>query len=276
MTSRPQALFCDVDRTLLTHGHVLLPDVARAVRDADDAGIRVIFASARSPRGVQHVRERLEIDGPAICFNGAWIGEPDLPRPWQTLGIARTAALEAVRCAVAGGLVPLWYSDSAVQSLARFEAVASRQAAITRDQIALVSEPDDFADDPLKVMVVVAPDRIDDALRRLDAACGATVAVVRSGPGLIEIVRTGVNKAQAAKAVADRLGLRAQDCAAVGDSENDIEMLRWAGMPLTVRNGVAEAREIARFVGGHCDEGGLAEVIGWLLSQPQDAREPHS
>ena len=100
------------------------------------------------------------------------------------------------------------------------------------------------------------------------ARCGDVASIVASGPGLIEVVRKDVSKATAIEWLATELGFARTDCAAVGDGDNDLEMLRWVGLPLTVSNGVPEARKLARFIGGHCDSGGLVEVIDWLLTLP--------
>lgn len=164
----------------------------------------------------------------------------------------------------------MWYGAAKVFATERFAEVATKQSMVTRDHLELVRSPQDIPEDPYKIMLVAPPDGVDSALPKLVAACGGTVSIMRSGPGLIEVVRKGISKATSAARVAERLGVVRQDCAAVGDSENDLELLRWVGLPLTVANGLAEAQKVARFVGGYCDEAGLVDVIDWLLALPAD------
>lgn len=268
MTYRPTTLFCDVDRTLLTHSHELLPEISDAVQRLQVAGIRVILASARSPKGVEHILESLALSGPTICFNGAWTGDAEALVALQQASVSRKQALDVCRLAQQSNLVSMWYDAESVFALSCHAETAERQAAVTCDQLRLVEAAEDFPGDPLKVMVVTAPDRVEGALLHLRGHLSDRVSIVRSGPGLIEVVRADVNKARAAATLARQLNLSSDECAAAGDSDNDIEMLKWAGVPLTVANGTVEARNIASFVGGHCDEAGLSLAIDWLLALP--------
>jgi Cof subfamily protein (haloacid dehalogenase superfamily) len=269
MTYRPTVLFCDIDRTLLTHGHVLLPEVARAIKRASSSGLRVILASARSPVGVKGIQDALELTGPAIGFNGAWIGDPDTGTTSQNVSLSAQKAQLVARYAVDAGLPVMWYGSSVVYAPEAFAEAARRQAAVTGDDLRLVASLDQVSEAPFKLMVVTPPDRVRTYQSLLVARCDDVASIVASGPGLIEVVRKDVGKAAAIAWLAAELGFSRADCAAVGDGENDMEMLRWVGLPLTVSNGVPEARELARFTGGHCDTGGLVEVIDWLLALPK-------
>lgn len=268
-TYRPLVLFCDVDRTLLTHGHELLPRVERAMAAAAAEGLRVVLATARSPRGVEPFRARLNLAAPIICFNGAWVGDGQAMTPWQERPIPLAHALDIARFCDAAGHPAMWYLADEVQTLPGALEPARHQAEVTGDRLVVRPAVDALEGAPSKIMVVAEPDEVDRVLSDLRAAFGHLVACVRSGPSLIEVIHRDVNKAHAAAFVAAHLGVAASDCAAAGDSENDLEMLRWAGLPLTVANGVAEARRIARFVGGSCDAGGAADLVDWLLALPR-------
>jgi hydroxymethylpyrimidine pyrophosphatase-like HAD family hydrolase len=62
------------------------------------------------------------------------------------------------------------------------------------------------------------------------------------------------------------MGVAVEVCAAAGDAENDLEMMAWAGVAVTVANAVPEAKRIARFVAPSCDEGGMADAVQWLMT----------
>jgi Cof subfamily protein (haloacid dehalogenase superfamily) len=271
MTLRPKVLFSDIDRTLLTHSHVLLPEIRRAIERASSSGMRVILASARSPTGVLGVQDALGLKGTAVCFNGAWIGMPGIEAMSRNASLSAPAAQAVAQSAIEAGLPVMWYGASVVYAPEACADVALRQAKVTGDDLVLVASLDQITESPFKLMVVTSPDAVQASLSLLAERCGEVASIVASGPGLIEVVRKDVSKAAAIAWLATGLGVDRKDCAAVGDGENDLEMLRWVGLPLTVSNGVAQARDLARFIGGHCDTGGLADVIDWLLALP----EPH-
>ena len=113
-----------------------------------------------------------------------------------------------------------------------------------------------------KLITFVPGSTPDEVARRADGLRlpGATVTLDHEMPW-VTAVAEGVSKASALARVAERRGLGAADVLAVGDGDNDREMLRWAGhgvamgqAPETVR---AEADEVAPRV----DEDGLGRVL---------------
>src|SRR5215217_904867 len=70
--SRPlRGIVLDVDGTLLDPEHRITPATAAAVARAGAAGLHVVLASGRSPRAMVDYLRELELEGPAIAFNGA-------------------------------------------------------------------------------------------------------------------------------------------------------------------------------------------------------------
>ena len=84
---------------------------------------------------------------------------------------------------------------------------------------------------------------------------------VRSSANYIEIVRPGVSKARAMLAVAEKRGIRPQEIMALGDSGNDADMLRAAGLGVAMGNALPAVKEAADEVTLSCEENGVAEAI---------------
>lgn len=77
----------------------------------------------------------------------------------------------------------------------------------------------------------------------------------------IEINALGVNKAEGLRAVCDRLGIDISECIAVGDAENDEELLSCAGLKVAMGNATERVKGIADVVTDDCDNDGVAKVI---------------
>lgn len=73
---------------------------------------------------------------------------------------------------------------------------------------------------------------------------------VNKGTGLVEVART--------------MGLKTEDFAALGDSENDLHMFRVAGMGLAVGNATPEVKAAADYVAQKPYGEGAAEALHWL------------
>ena len=80
-------------------------------------------------------------------------------------------------------------------------------------------------------------------------------------PDNIEINCTAANKGAALKALAEHLGLEADNCFAIGDNGNDAAMLEYAGVSVAMGNSSPEAFASAKYTTDTCDNCGLAKAI---------------
>jgi len=87
---------------------------------------------------------------------------------------------------------------------------------------------------------------------------------------MLEIVPAGVNKAQGLHRVIDDINARSggdettvtmQNVMAVGDGENDVDMLRAAGVGVAMGNASGHAFDAAEYVVSDNDNDGVADAI---------------
>ena len=107
------------------------------------------------------------------------------------------------------------------------------------------------------------PQQATAALPRFHAVPG--VEIVQGSPKNVEVTAAGVDKGEALRALADRLGVPHECTLAVGDSENDRAMLQKAGVAAVMVNGMPEIRALAHLVSkADCDHDGVAEILETL------------
>ncbi len=87
------------------------------------------------------------------------------------------------------------------------------------------------------------------------------IVVSSSSPQNIEVNQTNANKGQALVALAEHLGVDRAKTIAFGDGLNDISMIKEAGIGIAMANGCTEARQLADYITGHCDQDGVAQAI---------------
>lgn len=258
-------LVSDVDRTLLTHDHVLPEAVCAAVRLARARGLRVMLASARSPVGIAPIARRLGTEALAICFNGAWIGSLETGATLDTRPLGHGDAVAALAAARAAGLPAIAYGAAAAYATAADAAATAPELAITGEPLVEIAAPGALDAPVFKVMAVAHGPEAEARFVALRAGLPAGLAAARSAGHLLEIVAPSVSKGAAAAQAAASLGLDGAAAAAAGDAENDLSLLAWAGIRLTVANAAPAVKALADHVGPSCDEGGIAEAIAWLL-----------
>ena len=59
-------------------------------------------------------------------------------------------------------------------------------------------------------------------------------------------------------------GIEAEECIAFGDSENDLQMLKAAGIGVAMGNGSEEAKKIADYVTNDCDDDGILNALKYF------------
>lgn len=259
-------LVSDVDRTLLTHDYVLPQRVINALDDLRNAGMAIVLASARSPEALRPYASQLGVATLAACFNGGWIGNLQSGATFSFEPIQRVVALDVMTLTQDLGLTALWYGIGGVYALAD-SPLAAHEVRITGERLQIVSRPADIPGIPGKIMCVRNSPDEHSGFEAMRFTFGDRLSVVGSHWRLLEITPSYVSKRKAIEAIADQLGIAQANCAAAGDAENDVEMLRWAKVALTVGNAIPDIKAFADFIGPTCDEGGVAEAAGWLSSR---------
>ena len=88
---------------------------------------------------------------------------------------------------------------------------------------------------------------------------------VQGAPDNVEVTAAGVDKGTALLALADRLGIPREATLAIGDSDNDAEMLRAVGMPVAMGNADAALKNLAKYITADCDHDGVAQAVYHLF-----------
>lgn len=91
--------------------------------------------------------------------------------------------------------------------------------------------------------------------------------VVSGGFSNLELTRQDVSKAAALEKLAEHLGFSLADTMAIGDSENDLDMIRAAGTGVAMGNSEEATKAAADYVTLSNTEDGVAAVIDQFLAE---------
>ena len=85
---------------------------------------------------------------------------------------------------------------------------------------------------------------------------------------MVELVSDKADKSRGLAALCEHLNIPMAEVIAIGDSPNDLGMLKAAGLGVAMGNARAEVQAVADFVTDDCDHGGVAKVIHkYILKQ---------
>ena len=100
-----------------------------------------------------------------------------------------------------------------------------------------------------------------------EAASLPGMELTSSGPGDFEVLPENIDKGKALALLAERYGIPLERCSAVGDSENDVGMLRAAGIAVAMGNASPAAVEAAQLQVADNVHHGAAQAIEWVLER---------
>ncbi|MFF0814691.1 HAD family hydrolase [Rhodococcus sp. NPDC003318] len=263
---RIKLLASDLDGTLLRSDRTVSARTARAMAAARDAGVEVVWATARARHSVDELARSCGFRGEAICANGA----VTLDLADGTPVITGTVAIEVAE---------------ALAAMDRFRCLAPGVVFANVGATTFVAEPEyaalcDYADHhrhphemelaerlPLvgeRMVKIVArhPELASGDLYRLAVGAGVDgVELTHSGAPYVEMAASGVSKASALERLCAARGLGADEVAVVGDAINDVPMLLWAGTALAPANAVPEVLAIAHRTLPSNDDDGVAAYL---------------
>jgi Cof subfamily protein (haloacid dehalogenase superfamily) len=124
-----------------------------------------------------------------------------------------------------------------------------------------------------KILLLGDADALAAARPALAEMLGTEASLTVAIPTMLEVLPPGASKREGVRAFCDHHGIdEASELAAVGDGENDAEMLRAAALGVAVANAGAAAMNAADVVVASNDAGGAAQAIRMALALASPVR----
>ena len=268
----PKVIALDIDGTLLkweegtgASSEVMSAAVIEAVGRAYDAGAHIVLASGRSPHGMTKIADLL-----------------GLPREGD----------ERLWIVASNGAVILRYPPMDVVHEELFDAGPAVRAILAEQPSALVAieergvgyklndhfppgelsgtmtlaAVEDLIREPVSRVIIRNPEASAEDFLEMGRRLGLQgISYVVGWTAWLDLTPIGVSKASGLAHVVTQLGLEPQDCLAIGDGRNDLEMFDWVGRSVAMGQAVTDVREAADAVTLSVEEDGAAvEISRWF------------
>lgn len=257
-------LALDLDGTLIGPDLVIHEEVQRAIAAAQQRQITVTLATGRMFGATVPFAERLRIDAPVICYQGALIRHPVSGAIYAHHPMPGDLASEALALLRAADVFVIAYVDERLCISARRPELDTYMSWHPEGAEVVVA-PDlenlALATPPTKLLFVAEPAVVEREVARLAERFAGRLSAVRSHAIFGELTALGISKGAALATLAAQLGVPREQVAAIGDQENDLSMITWAGLGLAMGNAIPEVREAADAVLPSVEQAGVAWAI---------------
>ncbi len=254
----------DVDGTLINSNHELSEQNINAINKAVEMGIYVVVATGRCPTGVYKFLNRINFkdkESYIISHNGSIIVNAKTKEliPYSSLTGKEYKELQKIGKEL-GFKVYAFDRDACIAD--EFHIFAKEDVShneIEFRQINFEKLPDDHP--VIRVLFSGEENYINDNLNKIPSELFERFTTMRSHKTLFEFLRKGNSKGAALKALAETLGIKREEVMCIGDAENDIYMMEYAGFSVAMGNAMDAVKKAANYVTKTNDESGVAYAL---------------
>lgn len=264
-------LALDLDGTLMNDDMVIKSArVRRAIAAAQAQGVVVTLATGRMLDATLPFARELDITAPLICYQGALIQSPGANTPLYRATMAPALLRKVLEWGrERGEHLVLYAGEDVFLEEKRFSKTFYREMLGRRlvwvDD--LVSVLDHQV--PIKFVIFVESQEASRVRGDLQSKFDGQMELTRSHEVIVEGNPLGVSKGGALSRLAARLEVPQSRVMAIGDQDNDISMVAWAGVGVAMGNGSAATKAAADWVAPSVEEDGAAVAIErFVLNAP--------
>lgn len=258
----------DMDGTLLNTEKNISKATYDAIQNAKNKGVKVVLATGRPVKGIHKYLNELDLindDDYAVAFNGAIVQTTKSEKiiAKNLLDIKDAELLYELSKTLNVNIHALTNDACITPKISKYSLVEAEMNSIPINELDFTNLAKDTT--IVKVMFIDEENILDKAIKKIPKEFYDKYTVVKSSPYFLEFLNKKVSKGIGVKLLAENLGIDMKDVICVGDHENDIEMIKYAGLGVAMENAINELKVVANFITKSNDEDGVAHVINKFI-----------
>lgn len=252
----------DLDDTLLNDCHQVGLEDREALLRAKKAGIRLCMMTGRNYLSTKPYLEMASFQDMMGCLNGAYIVDPGTDSFLYQYSIDGDICAEILKDIEKTGTHINLYHDHKAVSRER-----NHMTKYYRDLTGIEPEPVGTLSEYVlavnvgKLLLIDENEKLKQIQKELKQKYHQVVQFTFSKPGHLEVNSIHASKGNAVEAIAEHYNIARDEIIAIGNDENDISMLQFAGLGVAMGNSSNQVKSHANVVTRSNNESGVAHVI---------------
>lgn len=269
-------LICiDMDGTLLNSKHEVSERNKEALRKARELGVNIAIATGRLFCSARYYSDLIGVDTAVIASNGAYIKTNYEDTALLENPMPKDVAIKIYNIVKKHGLSVNFNSwDTLIREYPVPETHAyyvMNKLLPEEKKVKFIINADNFVNaletfegNILKGIVIEEKENKEHlwaAKKELKEVFGDNLHVVSSGNNNFEIMMGSSSKGNAVAKLAKSLNLSPEEVMCIGDSENDLSMIQFAGTGVAMGNGLDLLKNAANYITDTNNDDGVAKAI---------------
>ncbi|GGC81935.1 sugar-phosphatase [Enterococcus wangshanyuanii] len=256
----------DIDGTLLDSNRKITPKVKETLQKANKKGIYIVLCTGRPLPGVKDQLTELDLYGDndyVITYNGSLVQATKTNKIISEYSLSHDDFLEIELMSRKVGTHLHTIDDKAIYTANRDIGKYTVHEAYLVDMPLKYRTVEEMTPDLsiIKMMMIDEPEILDKAISQLPEEFSNKYTTVKSTDFYYEILNKEASKGNALAKLADHLGIKQSEVMAIGDNENDLSMIEYAGIGVAMGNATENVKQAADVHTSSNDEDGVAEVL---------------
>jgi Cof subfamily protein (haloacid dehalogenase superfamily) len=259
MNEQVKVVALDLDGTLLNSNNEISDFNKDILWRLKERGVHIILCTGRPYNAMKKFRDELSLDDHVICFNGANIVDKDEKLVLDT-SLDTETSLELVKVGRVrntyfhGFMEDKWLVPYTNEISEKYKA----RTGLT-ETVGALEEVEGLRF--TKMMYIGENALLREIYEELDEKLGERVYKAFSNPNFLEVLSGSSSKAKALDFFLKEKGLTPENLLVMGDSYNDLEMLKFAKYGVVMENTPEELKEQFDLIAPGNDEDGVGRYL---------------
>lgn len=256
----------DMDGTLLNNENDISERNRRAIEKAGDKGVYIVLATGRILKSALSYSRRLNLNKPIISCNGAVISDADGKIIYESL-LDRETTRKLIEIGNKNNIYyhiyteDAFYSNVYVEEVLKFYQIGDSDN--SQIDYHLFEDPEEIINGDLNIYKFFFLDQDEKKLEILRNQLSEldNISISSSWSNNVEVMGKNTSKGHGLKYLCERLNISQEEVIAIGDNENDLPMIDYAGMGVAMDNAIDKVKAVADIKTLKNDEDGVARII---------------
>lgn len=262
MKKQIKLIVTDIDGTIANEANIISDNVKKCFANLQKNGVKVVVATGRMLPAAEIMAKRLNLDTPLIAYQGAIIQQDANSKPIWAKYVDKDCALKIIKNLKQRGVhQQVYINDEILVEHDNDIVKAYSKKMETGYRVVENLEVLDLSAVQKILAINLNPEIAYDVMQKGKEEFKEKLCITLSTPYFCEFTNPLAHKGAALEFLAQYYGIPIEQTMAFGDQNNDITMIKTAGIGVAVGNATEELKQAADFVTKTISEDGVVYAI---------------